>query len=84
MLVCCKKFDNFYLCEAIPMLLYLGADCSINEETGCFQVLMPMITFWEAFMPDYLHYHFNTEEIKIVPLIDFIDIYKFCITLVTN
>lgn len=57
-----KKFDNFYLCEAVPMLLYLGADCSINEETGCFQVLMPMITFWEAFMPDYLHYHFNTEE----------------------
>lgn len=57
-----KRIDNAYLCEAVPMLLYLGADCSINEETGCFQVLMPMITFWEAFMPDYLHYHFNTEE----------------------
>lgn len=57
-----KKIDNAYLCEAIPMLFYLGADCSIDEDTGCFQVLMPMITFWEAFMPDYLDYHFNTEE----------------------
>ncbi len=57
-----KKVDNSYLCEAVPMLLYLGADCSIDGDTGCFQVLMPMITFWEAFMPDYLAYHFNTED----------------------
>lgn len=57
-----KKLEDFYLCEAVPMLTYLGADCSFNENIGYFQVLMPEITFWEAFLPNYLDYHFNTEE----------------------
>lgn len=57
-----KEYEGAYLCEAVPMLNYLGAECSINDQLNAFQVLMPTITFWEAFMPDYLDYHFNTEE----------------------
>ena len=57
----CLEFNGEYLCEGIPMLMYLGAACTVNA-AGELEVLMPTYTFWEAFMPDYLDYYFDIYE----------------------
>ena len=51
-----------YLCEGIPMLMYLGAACTLKDEKAL-EVLMPPITIWESIMPDYLDYYFNITEL---------------------
>ena len=56
------KYDGKYLCEGIPMLIYLGATCTINEHKKL-EVLMPAFTIWESIMPDYLEYCFNINEL---------------------
>lgn len=55
-------YEGKYLCEGIPMLMYLGAACSIRDEAAL-EVLMPSITIWESIMPDYLDYYFNITEL---------------------
>lgn len=52
------EHNGEYLCEAIPMLTYLGAVCSVREGKTL-EVLMPLYTFWEAIMPDYMDYCFD-------------------------
>ena len=44
--------DGSYLCEAVPILTYLGASCSIGEG-NVLEIFMPMYTLWEAIMPNY-------------------------------
>ena len=44
--------DGSYLCEALPMLAYLGASYSIGEG-NVLEIFMPMYTLWEAIMPNY-------------------------------
>ncbi len=56
------EYDGEYLCEGIPMLIYLGATCTINEHNKL-KVLMPAFTIWESIMPDYLDYHFSINEL---------------------
>lgn len=56
------EYDGKYLCEAIPMLVYLGATCSIKDGVKL-EVLMPVYTLWESIMPDYLDYYFNVNEL---------------------
>lgn len=56
------RFNDRYLCEGIPMLRYLGAACSIRDE-NVLEVLMPMYTFWESIMPDYLDYYFDINKL---------------------
>lgn len=56
------EYDGKYLCEGIPMLIYLGATCTINEHEKL-EVLMPVFTIWESIMPDYLDYYFNINEL---------------------
>lgn len=55
-------YEGKYLCEGIPMLMYLGAACTIRDEVAL-EVLMPSITIWESIMPDYLDYYFNITEL---------------------
>ena len=54
-------YDGKYLCEGIPMLIYLGATCSINENEELV-ILMPTFTIWESIMPDYLDYYYDIEK----------------------
>ena len=56
------QYDEKYLCEAIPMLMYLGAACALKENK-VLEVMMPTITIWESIMPDYLDYYFNIREL---------------------
>ena len=56
------QYNGKYLCEGIPMLMYLGAACAIKEDQ-VLEVLMPAITIWESIMPDYLDYYFNITEL---------------------
>ncbi len=56
------EYDGKYLCEGIPMLIYLGAACTISEHKKL-EVLMPTFTIWESIMPDYLDYYFNINEL---------------------
>lgn len=56
------EYDGEYLCEGIPMLIYLGATCTISEQNKL-EVLMPVFTIWESIMPDYLDYYFNINEL---------------------
>lgn len=51
-----------YYCEGIPMLLYLGAACGINNQSKL-EILMPAITIWESIMPNYLDLYFNIVEL---------------------
>ena len=55
-------YEGNYLCEGIPMLMYLGAACTIRDGVAL-EVLMPPITIWESIMPDYLDYYFNITEL---------------------
>jgi len=52
------EYNGNWLCEAVPMLKYLGASCVINEK-GNFEVMMPTATIWEAIMQNYWGYYFN-------------------------
>lgn len=56
------KYDDKYLCEGIPMLVYLGAACTIRDDMAL-EILMPPITIWESIMPNYLDYYFNIAEL---------------------
>lgn len=56
------QYDGKYLCEGIPMLRYLGAECALNENQ-VLEVMMPTITIWESIMPNYLDYYFNITEL---------------------
>ena len=56
------QYDGKYLCEGIPMLMYLGAACALKENQ-VLEVMMPTITIWESIMPDYLDYYFNITEL---------------------
>lgn len=56
------EYDGKYLCEGIPMLIYLGATCTISEHNKL-EVLMPVFTIWESIMPDYIDYYFNINEL---------------------
>ena len=56
------KYNGDYLCEGIPMLMYLGASCTIKEDKAL-EVMMPDITIWEAIMPDYLDYYVNIADL---------------------
>lgn len=56
------EYDGKYLCEGIPMLVYLGAACTVRNDKAL-EVLMPSITIWESIMPDYLDYYFNVIEL---------------------
>ena len=52
------EYNGNWLCEAVPMLKYMGASCAINEK-GNFEVMMPTATIWEAIMQNYWGYYFN-------------------------
>lgn len=52
------EYNGKYLCEGIPMLRYLGAECVLKENQAI-EVMMPTITIWESIMPDYLDYNFD-------------------------
>ena len=52
------EYDGKYLCEGIPMLIYLGAACTVRDDKAL-EVLMPTITIWESIMPNYLDYYFD-------------------------
>lgn len=41
-------YQNTYLVEAIPLLRYLGAECSYNDNDGIFYCLMPDDTIWSV------------------------------------
>lgn len=56
------KFDEEYLCEGIPMLLYLGAACTIRNNEAL-EILMPTFTIWESIMPNYLDFYFDISEL---------------------
>lgn len=56
------EYNGKYLCEGIPMLIYLGAACTLRDDKAI-EILMPSITIWESIMPDYLDYYFNIEEL---------------------
>lgn len=56
------QYDGKYLCEGIPMLMYLGAACALKENQ-VLEVMMPTITIWESIMPNYLDYYFNITEL---------------------
>ena len=56
------QYNGKYLCEGIPMLMYLGAACALKENQ-VLEVMMPTITIWESIMPDYLDYYFNITEL---------------------
>ena len=56
------EYNGKYLCEGIPMLNYLGATCTINQNNKL-EVLMPAFTIWESIMPDYVDYYFNISEL---------------------
>lgn len=55
-------YDGKYLCEGIPMLIYLGAGCALRDDQAL-EVLMPSITIWESLMPDYTDYYFNIVDL---------------------
>ncbi len=56
------EYDGKYLCEGIPMLVYLGAACTLSDNKAV-EIRMPSITIWESIMPDYLDYYFNNAEL---------------------
>lgn len=56
------QYDGKYLCEGIPMLIYLGAACALKENQ-VLEVMMPTVTIWESIMPNYLDYYFNITEL---------------------
>lgn len=56
------QYNGDYLCEGIPMLMYLGASCKIKENKAL-EVMMPDITIWEAIMPNYLDYYVNIADL---------------------
>lgn len=56
------QYNGDYLCEGIPMLMYLGAACTMKNDKAL-EVLMPSITIWESIMPDYLDYYFDIKKL---------------------
>lgn len=56
------QYNGDYLCEGIPMLMYLGAACTLKDDKAL-EVLMPSITIWESIMPDYLDYYFDIKKL---------------------
>lgn len=56
------QYNGKYLCEGIPMLMYLGAACTLKDDKAL-EVLMPSITIWESIMPDYLDYYFDIKKL---------------------
>lgn len=56
------QYNGDYLCEGIPMLMYLGAACTLKDNKAL-EVLMPSITIWESIMPDYLDYYFDIKKL---------------------
>jgi hypothetical protein len=55
------EYDGKHLCEGIPMLIYLGAECSLQG--GVLEVLMPDITVWESLPPDQADYCRNIAQL---------------------
>ena len=43
------QYDGKYLCEGIPMLMYLGAACALREDQAL-EVMMPTVTIWESML----------------------------------
>lgn len=56
------QYNGEYMCEGIPMLMYLGAACTLKDNKAL-EVLMPSITIWESIMPDYLDYYFDIKKL---------------------
>lgn len=56
------EYNGKYLCEGIPMLTYLGADCTVKDGKAL-EILMPSFTIWESVMPDYSEYYFDIAEL---------------------
>lgn len=54
--------NGSYYCEAIPMLLCLGAACGINED-GKLEILMPSYTIYEAILPEYWTWYDDVDEL---------------------
>ncbi len=61
-IIAIPKRGGRYLCEAIPMLVYLGANVSIRNDR-VLSVNMPNSTIWEALMPEYFDYCFDPESL---------------------
>lgn len=46
------EYNGKYLCEGIPMLTYLGAECTVRDGKTL-EILMPAFTIWESVMPSF-------------------------------
>lgn len=62
------EYNGKYLCEGIPMLTYLGANCTIKDgkaleilmpSSTIWESVMPAFTIWEAEIPDYAYVYLN-------------------------
>lgn len=56
------EHNGSYYCEAIPLLLCLGASCAINED-GKLEILMPSYTIYEAILPEYWTWYEDVGEL---------------------
>jgi len=57
-----EQYRGAYFCEGIPMLRFLGAACTIQEDQAL-EVMMPNYTIWEAIKPNYPEYNISYMEI---------------------
>ncbi|MDE6750405.1 MAG: hypothetical protein K2K21_15310 [Lachnospiraceae bacterium] len=75
------EYNGKYLCEGIPMLTYLGADCTVRDGKAL-EILMPSFTIWEAVMlsftiwesviPDYADMYLNRiTDCAVDSIVDF-------------
>lgn len=62
------EYNGKYLCEGIPMLTYLGADCTVKDGKALeilmhsytiWEAVMPTFTIWESVIPDYADMYLN-------------------------
>ena len=54
------EYNGKWLCEGVPMLQYLGAECNLKDSK--FDILMPSFTIWESIMTDFTNYYVDMVE----------------------
>lgn len=55
------EYNGKWLCEGVPMLQYLGAECNLKDDK--FDILMPSFTIWESIMTDFTNYYVDMVEL---------------------
>lgn len=55
------EYNGKWLCEGVPMLQYLGAECNLKDDK--FDILMPSFTIWESIMTNFTNYYVDMVEL---------------------